>query len=194
VTRRLAYTPAVVADPPSGADTGSGASHEALIFVSDASAEAERLTASLRTRGYLVVDVPLGLLVGRVAVQRPAVVLCDVDADGAIDTVERMRELPGARSVEVLFLGEPGRVVDTQAERVARQSSGIFVRPVDVYALVRKVESLVGPASASSLRPSGSPQGSRAPVLVAATRRPYRYDTRARARNLPTPAAPPATI
>jgi len=37
---------------------------DAPIFVSDASAEAERLTEALRQRGYLVVDVPLGLCWG----------------------------------------------------------------------------------------------------------------------------------
>src|SRR5690606_7363164 len=52
----------VVLDSPSSGEHGS-ASEEAFIFVSDASAEAERLTASLRSRGYLVADVPLGLLV-----------------------------------------------------------------------------------------------------------------------------------
>ncbi|HWA71821.1 MAG TPA: hypothetical protein VG937_05800 [Polyangiaceae bacterium] len=184
-------------DPTPGGEPGSGATSEALIFVSDASAEAERLTASLRTRGYITVDVPLGLLVGRVAVQRPSLVLCDADAPGALDAVERMREVQGGGTVDVLFLGEPGRTLDEQAERVVRQSSGIFVRPVDVYALLRKVESLIGPSSSRIGRPSTMPQASRVPVLVAATRRPYRYDTRARARNFPNlgqSAPPPATL
>jgi hypothetical protein len=174
-----------VPDPTPGGEPGSGATSEALIFVSDASAEAERLTASLRARGYITVDVPLGLLVGRVAVQRPSLVLCDADAPGALDAVERMREVQGGSTVDVLFLGEPGRTLDEQSERVVRQSSGIFVRPVDVYGLLRKVESLIGPSSSRLGRPSTMPQASRVPVLVAATRRPYRYDTRARARNFP---------
>jgi hypothetical protein len=185
----------VVPDPTPGGEPGSGATAEALIFVSDASAEAERLTASLRARGYITVDVPLGLLVGRVAVQRPSLVLCDADATGALDAVERMRDVPGGSTVDVLFLGEPGRTLDEQSERVVRQSSSIFVRPVDVYALLRKVESLIGPSSSRLGRPSTLPQANRVPVLVAATRRPYRYDTRARARNFPNltgAGAPPA--
>jgi hypothetical protein len=179
-----------VPDPSPGGEPGSGAASEALIFVSDASAEAERLTASLRARGYVTVDVPLGLLVGRVAVQRPSLVLCDADAPGALDSVERMREVQGGSTVDVLFLGEAGRTLDEQSERVARQSSGIFVRPVDVYALLRKVESLIGPSSSRLGRPSTMPQASRVPVLVAATRRPYRYDTRARPRNFPSLSSP----
>lgn len=186
----------MVPDPTPGGEPGSGATSEALIFVSDASAEAERLTASLRARGYITVDVPLGLLVGRVAVQRPSLVLCDADATGALDAVERMREVPGGSTVDVLFLGEPGRTLDEQAERAVHQSSGLFVRPVDVYALLRKVESLIGPSSSRLGRPSTLPQASRVPVLVAATRRPYRYDTRARPRNFPNltgPGAPSAS-
>ena len=108
--------------------------------MSDASAEAERITAMLRGRGYATVDVPLSLLVSRVGVQRPSLVLCDVDAPGALDTLERLREIPGGATVDVLFLGEVGRTLDVEAERIARQSSGIFVRPVDVYALLRRVE------------------------------------------------------
>jgi hypothetical protein len=52
----------------------------------------------------------------------------------------------------------------------------VFVRPVDEFILLRKVEALIG-------APSGRPDFNarlapvnRAPVLVAATRRPYRYE------------------
>lgn len=176
----------MTSDPHVG-DTGGSGTSESLIFVSDASAEAERLTASLRTRGYLVVDVPLGLLLSRVGVQRPAIVLCDADAPGALEIIERMREVPGGTKVDVLFFGEAERVLDTESERVARQASGMFVRPVDLNSLMRKVEALIGAPRGGSGRPSLLPQGNRAPVLVAATRRPYRYDTRARSRNLPGP-------
>src|SRR5262245_43952787 len=92
---RLRLSPPVVPDPPAGSETGSsspGSSSDvgALIFVSDASAEAERLISALRARGYQVVDVPLGLLVNRVSVQRPALILCDADAPGAVESVERI--------------------------------------------------------------------------------------------------------
>lgn len=177
----------MVPDPSVGGDTGSGSPSEALIFVSDASAEAERLTSSLRARGYLVVDVPLSLLVSRVTVQQPSLVLCDADAPGAIEAIERMRESSPGGAVEVVFLGQPAGVIDAEAARVARQSTGLFVRPVNVPALLQRVEALVGPPTARLLRPSASPAISRVPVLVAATRRPYRYDTRARSRNLPGP-------
>jgi len=178
----------VVLEPPPGADAG-GASTEAFIFVSDASAEAERLTASLRSRGYLVVDVPLGLLLGRVGAQRPAIVLCDADAPDALDVIERVKEVPGPKAIAVVFLADPARSSDARAQSLA---TAIFPRPVDVEALAQKVEALIGRPARRSNRPSAIPFGSRAPVLVAATRRPYRYDTRARPSVVPRATDPAA--
>ncbi len=130
----------------------SSARSAPLIFVSDASAEAERLTKALRERGYAVVDVPLSMLVGRVTVQRPALILCDVDADAALETTHRLRYVPGGSGVDLIFFGEPGRTLSEMADAVIHESSGVFLRPVDTFALLRKVEALIGLASA----PEGS--------------------------------------
>jgi hypothetical protein len=165
--------------PPSGTgtgpgtDTGSGSASEGgtLVFISDASAEAERLSAALRARGYALFDVPLGLLVSRVAVQRPALVICDADAPGAIETVHRVREVGGGQRIDVIFLGEPGRTLEQQRDALEREASGTFARPVDPDVLTRKVEALIGPPSLSRALHSN-----RSPVLVAATRRPYRFE------------------
>lgn len=180
----------MVPDPPAGGDTGSQSESGALIFVSDASAEAERLTTALRGRGYPVIDVPLGLLVSRVAVQKPALILCDADAPGAVDTIQRLREVPGAQRIDVLFVGEPGRAVEEAAETLEREGSGTFVRPVDEHALLRKVEALIGIPS-GKLDPARPPPANRAPVLVAATRRPYRYDMKGGTRGEIEPSSSP---
>ena len=159
-----------------GGDTGNNEESGTLIFVSDASAEAERLTTALRTRGYPVIDVPLGLLVSRVSVQRPSLILCDADATAALDTIHRVRETPGGNRIDVLFLGEPGRTVDEQAGALQQEASGVFVRPVDEFILLRKVEALIGAPSGRMDFNTRTPAANRAPVLVAATRRPYRYE------------------
>jgi hypothetical protein len=130
---------------------------EPLIFVSDASAEAERLMAALRNRGYAVVDVSLALLVGRVAVQRPALILCDVDAPGALDQVKRLRDVPGGSQVDIVFFGDAGRTLDALRDEVFHESSGFFVRPVDTFGLLRKVEALIGPPSGSGGHTSATP-------------------------------------
>ncbi|WP_394824126.1 DUF4388 domain-containing protein [Pendulispora albinea] len=150
--------------------------NKATVFVSDPSVEAERVSQTLRGEGYTVVDVPLSMLVARVAVQRPRVVLVDADADGALEVVARMRELPDGDSIDVLYIGrapiEPGyalegrgsRPSNPEAKGPSRQTSdpevrvlprpafdaegephgstGFVSRPVDIHALVRKVEAL----------------------------------------------------
>jgi len=171
----------VVPDPPAGSEAGnsSGSSSDvgALIFVSDASAEAERLISTLRARGYQVVDVPLGLLVNRVSVQRPALILCDADAPGALESVERIhRDVPGGHRVDVVFVRERGsQSAPDLTAALEREGSGAFDRPVDDAALTRKIEALIGPPTRGDARPRLAP-GGRAPILVAATRRPFRYD------------------
>src|SRR5271166_2426670 len=114
------------------------------VFVSDPSAEAERIAQALRGAGYVVVDVPLSMLIARVAVQHPRVILVDADGDGALDVVARMRELPDADAIDVLFIARPGGAVASPEQAMSLEGSGLFVRPVDVPSLVRKVEALTG--------------------------------------------------
>lgn len=124
------------------------------MFVSDPTAEAERVAQALRVGGYLVVDVPLSMLVARVAVQCPHVILIDADSDGALDAVGRVRELPDADDIHVLFLARPGGAVASPEQALAHEGSGLFVRPVEISALVRKVEALTGDAPGA--RPAGA--------------------------------------
>jgi hypothetical protein len=145
------------------------------VFVADLSSEAELLAAALRTAGHTVVDVPPSMLVARVAVQRPRVVLVDADGEGALDIVERMRELPDADDIHVLFIANPGGAIASSEEALAHEGSGLFVRPVDVAALVLKVHLLtnrsraeggqtVWTRKASSAPPSLPPASMRASI------------------------------
>jgi hypothetical protein len=126
----------------------------ATVFVSDPTAEAERVAQALRSAGYLVVDVPLSMLVARVAVQHPRVILVDADSEGALDVVGRMRELPDADAIDVLFVARPGGAVASPEEALAHEGSGLFVRPVEIAALVRKVEALTGGSSSPGEEPA----------------------------------------
>lgn len=138
-------------------DAGRGGS-PVTVFVSDPSAEAERLAQGLRSAGYAVVDVPLSMLVARVAVQRPRVLLLDADADGAMDVVERVRELSETDAIDVVFLGRPGAALSGIDDALAHEGSGFFARPVDVAALLRKVDALTGGANrAAPPRPTTPP-------------------------------------
>jgi hypothetical protein len=152
---------------------GAGASP--TLFVSDPTAEAEQVARALRSSGYVVVDVPLAMLVARAAVQRPRVVLIDADSQGALEVVNRMRELPHGEEIHVLFVAAPGGAISTPEQSLASEGSGLFLRPIDLPALLREVAALtrvsgepVEPpafsttpapsiASSSSAPPSASP-------------------------------------
>lgn len=112
------------------------------VFVSDPSVEAERVSQALREAKLHVVDVPLSMLVARAAVQRPNVVLVDADAEGAIETVGRMREIPGSDAIDVLFIGRAGAAMSTAEDAFAHEGSGFFPRPIDPAAIVKKIEAL----------------------------------------------------
>ncbi|MGH7269279.1 MAG: hypothetical protein ACREJ3_02515 [Polyangiaceae bacterium] len=131
----------------------------ATVFVSDPTAEAERVAHALRAGGYAVIDVPLSMLVARVAVQRPRVVLVDADSDGAIEVVGTMRDLPGAEGIHVLFAALPGAAMMSPEEALARGSGGLFVRPVDIPALVLKVDALTGGPRSAPVIAQPTPPG-----------------------------------
>jgi hypothetical protein len=129
----------------------------ATVFVADPTVEAEGIARALRTAGYTVVDVPQSMLVARVAVQHPRVVLVDADSEGALEVVARMRELPEADDIHVLFVARPGGAIPTPEEAFAHEGSGLFVRPVDIPALVSKVEALVGGLGAEHFGRANAP-------------------------------------
>src|SRR3954453_12572303 len=74
-----------------------------IVFVSDASAEAERIGDTLRGAGYVVVDVPISMLSSRASAQRPNVVLLDVDAENVLAELARLRKLPGSGAIDFVY-------------------------------------------------------------------------------------------
>lgn len=151
------------------------------VFVSDPTAEAERIAQALRGAGYVVVDVPLSMLIARVAVQHPRVILVDADGDGALDVVARMRELPNADAIDVLFIARPGGSIASPEQALAHEGSGLFIRPVDVPALVRKVEAL-----------TGGPQGEQ--PVAPPPQAPPSVPSSSRRRSSTPPSLPPASM
>jgi hypothetical protein len=158
-------------------DSGDPARNQPILFMSDASAEAERLALALRTRGYQVADVPLSLLPGRVAVQRPVLLLCDADAEGAVDALRRVREVAPHPAIPVVLLGERDRAIGTIDTALV---DAVFARPVNVAELVGTVERLIGnantdsapPARGAKLMASSRPPGARGPIGPASARPP----------------------
>ncbi len=129
------------------------------MFLADPSAEAERISQVLRTAGYLVADVPLSMLFSRIAVQRPDVVLLDVDAEGALAEVAHVRELPDTAGVDFVFFGRAGNVIADADDALDHDASGFFARPVDIGGLLTKLRVLTGGPElrSQSFRPTSTP-------------------------------------
>jgi hypothetical protein len=98
------------------------------------------------------------MLVARVAVQRPRVILLDADGAGALDVAARIRQLPNAVDLHLLFLGRPGGAIASPEDAVARAGGSLFLRPVDVPGLVEKIMALVGAPDSVSTPPGLSPR------------------------------------
>ena len=93
----------------------------------------------MRGRGYTVIDVPLSLLVARVAVQTPALILLDIDADGALDVAARLREIPGAQSIDILFRQyQRWRPADRARARTEDDQPSLETRNLDPVTQLRR--------------------------------------------------------
>src|SRR4029079_15492128 len=115
-----------------------GTSRTPTVFVSDASAEAVRISDTLRTAGYSVVDVPLSMLISRASVQKPNIVLLDVDAPGASEEVAKLRRQPGSGSVYFIYIGTGEGTIKDAESALSHEGSAFFKRPVDIGGLVKK--------------------------------------------------------
>ncbi|MFO0735518.1 MAG: J domain-containing protein [Labilithrix sp.] len=128
------------------------------VFVTDAAEESSRVADTLRAAGYAVVDVPLSLLVSRVQVQRPQVVLVDVDASGALDQLAFVRKLPGSGAIDFVYFGTGAGSVRNADDALTQGGSAFFLRPIDIGAVVRRLEALTGgPVARPEVRPSTPP-------------------------------------
>lgn len=140
------------------AKPASGPGRTPTIFVTDAAAESSRIADTLRAAGYSVVDVPLSMLVSRAQAQRPHVVLVDIDANQALDEVGRLRRQPGAGAIDFVYFGTGTGIIRSADDAMTHEGSAFFMRPVDIGALVRRIEALTGgPVHRPDVRPSTPP-------------------------------------
>jgi hypothetical protein len=128
------------------------------VFVTDAAEESSRVADTLRSAGYAVVDVPMSLLVSRVQVQRPQVVLVDVDASNALEQLNLVRKLPGSGAIDFVYFGSGAGNVRNADDALTHGGSAFFLRPIDIGAVVRRLEALTGgPIARPEVRPSTPP-------------------------------------
>jgi len=133
------------------------------VFMVDPSAEAEHVAQLLRGMGCVVVDVPMSMLVARIAVQKPRVVIMDADVKEAADTVKTVRAMPGGTTIALVLLGQEKPPVEEGHASVGATSDAFFRRPIDPALVVQTVvaHAAEAPSHASeSVAPTSAPTSS----------------------------------
>lgn len=103
------------------------------ILIADPSSEGAAIADALRMRGFIVIELAPEHLDARAIAESPRAVVVDIDHLGAIEAVERLRELSVGAPPEVFFLGDPARAAEMGATRTSGRA---HARPVDVDAVV----------------------------------------------------------
>jgi hypothetical protein len=141
-------------------EEASSAATPDVVVMSDPSAEGQEVANALRSRGYLVVETSLALLEARVLDEGPRVIVVDVDQPGALETIERLREVVEGAAADLICVGDPARA----AELGATVASGrAFERPLDVPLVVAQVAAAAAPAPPGHRRHGTTPPPSYAP-------------------------------
>ena len=201
IVRRGDSTPPHAIDDEMHDDENVEAPPGPTVFVTDPTVEAARIEWAMRARGYVVIDVPLAMLVGRAAVQRPHLILLDIDAPGALDVAARVRSLEGGAGIHLIYAGHAGQTFVDARDALAHEGSGFFARPIDIDALVGKIDTLLGldepphvegvaqandHGAPSATRPPSNPPNSGRPPIRRSSRPPP-PSLRAPASPLPPP-------
>jgi hypothetical protein len=165
-----------VPEPP-GDDLASRVSSEPTVFVCDDSPEGERVGAVLRARGYSVADVPHDRMLERISVQQPSLVICEVDSEGGLEVLRQLGQASHRPRIHTIALGDRTHALGEHAGELRQITVSTFERPVDTYALLRRVEALLGaPRALPSVMPSSRwstpPDSSGVPAGSSASSRP----------------------
>lgn len=174
-----------------GGQRSSATGSSPTIFVCDPSVEGARIADVLRAAGYVVADVPLTQLATRAGVQKPSVVLLDVDPSGALDEVSRLRRVAGTGAIDFVYLGAGDGLVKDADDALSHQASAFFRRPVDIAGLVRKVDALTGGTTNRAQARASTPPPS-IPVSRAHLQPPASREQPSRAPSTRDPSPPPS--
>lgn len=128
---------------------------------------------ALQSKGYSVVDVPLGLMLSRCRYECPEVLICDADAHEAEAKLSELSTL-GLKKLKLILLGQKDGALD-RSVKLRELTDFSFLRPIDIEALVTQIAALCSQPRRRSHRPRVGRTGLM-PSLVASARKPYRSD------------------
>lgn len=121
-----------------------------LVLILDGTPEGPEIASALRDEGHLVMHARPEDGAALAAHRRPALVVLDADAPGALSLCGVLRAGPEAQNLPIVLVGQSGLTLHSTADAIVRGGDAFFPRPVDRARLHLKVRTLLGGGPASS--------------------------------------------
>src|SRR5688572_17155135 len=115
-----------------------------LVLILDGTPEGPDLAADLRDAGHLVMHARPEDGAALAAHRRPALVVLDADAPGALSLCGILRTGPESQNLPIVLVGQSGLTLHSTADAIVRGGDAFFPRPVDRPRLHQKVRTLLG--------------------------------------------------
>lgn len=147
------------------ADLNSGVSpHGDVILLCDPTKEGDAIGQALMKVGFSVPTADLPIIEVRMLQETPLLIVVDIDQPAAVETIERMRELPDGAATPLICVGNK-----SHADELRAGYSRCFPRPVDVAELIAHIKTIADPTrKPQNTQPSIAPPplSTRAPDTV----------------------------
>jgi hypothetical protein len=125
-----------------------------LVLILDGTPEGPEIASAMREAGHLVMHARPEDGAALAGHRRPALVVLDADAPGALALCGILRSGPEAQSLPIVLVGQSGLTLHSTADAIVRGGDAFFPRPVDRARLHQKIRTLLGGGAAAA--PVGS--------------------------------------
>ena len=127
-----------------------------LVLILDSTPEGPELASDLRGAGHLVIHARPEDGAALAAHRRPALVVLDADAPGALALCGILRGAPECQNLPIVLVGQSGLTLHSTADAIVRGGDAFFSRPVDRGRLGQKVRTLLGTGPAPTTASAGA--------------------------------------
>lgn len=115
-----------------------------LVLILDGTPEGPDLASDLRDGGFLVIHARPEDGAALAGHRRPALVILDADAPGALALCGILRSGPENQSLPIVLVGQSGLTLHSTADAIVRGGDAFFPRPVERARLQQKIRTLLG--------------------------------------------------